>query len=205
MALALFSFPAGAQMPGAPVLQNAWAAPGLVIAADIAGGSGSSVYAGALGWAPASGRFQLSGGGGFQSVSGGGSRGVYGVRAAFPLMQMMGGKLGIAGFAGVGGGAGKTGDTTRTTTMIPAGVAMAFRQAIGSAGRGFSFYLDPVYQYHTGGSGSQGYFRVAAGVDAGISSRFGLTLGAESGGKAGTGEAGPGGTSFGVGISMKLR
>lgn len=196
---------AGAQMPGAPVLQNAWASPGIVVAADIAGGSGSSVYAAAAGWTPGSGRFQLSAGAGVQSVTGGSSRAVYGLRAAMPLMQAMSGKLGLAAFAGVGGGAGKTGDTTSSTSVIPAGIAIGYRQAIGTAGRGFSAYVDPSYQHHTGSKGSQGYFRLAGGVDAGISARFGLTFGFEGGAGAKKGTVGPSGTLYGLGISMKLR
>lgn len=200
----LCSVPLAAQMPGAPVLQNAWAAPGIVIAGNIAGGSGSNVYAGAVGWAPSSGRFQVSGGAGVQSRSGAGSRTVYGARVALPLKQFMSGKVGIAGFAGIGGGSAKTGDTTSSTSVIPAGVAIGYRQAIGTSGRGFSAYVDPSYQHHTGSKGSKGYIRVAGGLDAGISSRFGLTVGFESGAKANPGTVGPGGGLYGVGISMKL-
>src|SRR3954447_24923507 len=54
---------ASAQMPGAPVLQNSWASPGIVVALDFASGMGS-LYGGAVGWAPSSGRFQLSAGAG---------------------------------------------------------------------------------------------------------------------------------------------
>jgi hypothetical protein len=196
----------GAQMPGAPVLQNAWAAPGIVVAANIAGGSGSSVYAGAAAWTPASGRFQLSGGAGLQSITGaGGGRAVYGARVAMPLMQAMSGRLGVAAFVGAGGGAGKTGDTTRSNTVIPAGLGVGYRQAIGTAGRGFSAYVDPSYQYHSGAKGSKSYIRFAVGVDIGISARFGLTAGLESGAKAKLGTVGPRGSLYGIGISMKLR
>src|ERR1051325_11829407 len=51
LGVTVLSSPAAAQMPGAPVLQNAWRSPGLVVAADFAGGSGS-LYGGAVGWAP---------------------------------------------------------------------------------------------------------------------------------------------------------
>src|SRR3954462_11617157 len=69
-----------AQMPGAPVLQNAWASPGMVVAVDIAGGS-RTLYGGAVGWAPSAGRFQFSGGvGSLSPKGGGGSRIVYGGR-----------------------------------------------------------------------------------------------------------------------------
>jgi hypothetical protein len=194
---------ASAQMPGAPVLQNAWAAPGMVVALDVAGGSGT-MYGGAVGWAPSNGRFQLSAGGGAQSPKGGSSRVVYGVRAAFPIMQMMSGKLGLGGFVGAGGGPAKAGDTTSSKGIIPAGVAIGYRQAIGTAGRGISAYVDPNYQYHTGAFQKKGYFRVGGGVDVGVSSRFGVTLGFESGAAAKAGDVGPSGSLYGLGVSMKL-
>ena len=202
-ALTLAASSAFAQMPGAPVLQNAWAAPGMVVALDIAGGNGSA-YGGAIGWAPSSGRFQLSAGAGAHSPKGGSSRAVYGARAAFPVMQMMAGKLGFSGFVGIGGGAAKTGDTTSSKTIVPVGVGVGYRQAIGTAGRGISAYLDPNYQYHSGTAGNKGYFRVGGGVDIGVSARFGVTLGFESGATAKAGEVGPGGSLYGVGLSMKL-
>jgi hypothetical protein len=194
---------AAAQMPGAPVLQNAWAAPGTVIAIDIAGGKGT-LYGGALGWAPSSGRFQLSAGAGVHNPTGGGSRGVYGARVALPLMQIMGNKLGIAGFVGIGGGATKAGDTTSSKSILPVGLAVGYRQPIGTAGRGVSAYLDPNYQFHSGTAGNKGYFRVGGGVDFGVSARFGITLGFESGTNAKAGEVGPASGLYGVGVSMKL-
>ena len=199
------SSPASGQMPGAPVLQNAWAAPGLVLAANIAGGSGSSVYGVAAGWAPANGRFHLSGGGGWQTGLEGGDRAVYGVRGALPILQLMDGKLGIAAFGGIGGGGADDADTTRSNLVIPGGVAVGYRQAIGTAGRGFSVFLDPTYQYHSGSSDvGRHYFRIGGGVDASLSARFGLTLGFEAGGVAGDGQVGPTSSTYGLGISMKL-
>jgi hypothetical protein len=201
LALIACAATAGAQMPGSPVLQNAWAAPGIVLALDISGGSGST-YAGALGWAPSSGRFQLSGGAGIQSDNG--SRGVYGARLALPLAQLMGGNLGIAAFAGIGGGSGSSTDTTQSATVVPAGLAAGYRRAIGTSGRGFSIFVDPNYQYHSGDAGSDGYFRVGFGVDAGLSSRFGITLGGEAGSSAPAGSVGPDGTLYGIAVSMKI-
>jgi hypothetical protein len=193
-----------AQMPGAPVLQNAWASPGMVVALDIGGGAGT-LYGGAIGWAPSAGRFQFSGGVGTLSPKGGGgSRVVYGGRVAMPIMQMMAGKLGIAGFVGIGGGAPKAGDTTGSKSIVPAGVAIGYRQAIGTAGRGVSAFLDPNYQFHTGTKGNKGYFRVGGGVDLGVSSRFGVTLGFESGGNAKPGTVGPSSGLYGIGVSMKF-
>jgi hypothetical protein len=192
---------ATAQMPGAPVLQNAWASPGTVLAVDFAGGGGGSVYAGAVAWAPGGGRFQFSAGAGSQSVTGGSSRVVYGARLALPVMQAMGGKLGVAGFGGIGGGSTKAAnlvDSAQAKLVVPAGAAIGYRQAIGTAGRGFSAYLSPHYQYRSRDAGNMSGFRVGYGVDAGISSRFGLTAGGESG----SGSAG--GTTWGIALSMKL-
>src|SRR5437762_12780543 len=83
IALTVLAGSAEAQLPGAPVLQNVWATPGVVGAFDLAGGSGGSVYAAAGSWTPNAGRFQFSGGLGMQARSGGGGSSVaYGVRAA---------------------------------------------------------------------------------------------------------------------------
>jgi hypothetical protein len=192
---------ASAQMPGAPVLQNAWAAPGSVVAADFSGGGGASVYAGALGWTPASGRYQLSAGAGWQSVKAGSSRGVYGVRLAMPLMQAMAGRLGVAGFVGVGGGASKAatrGDSLQAKLVVPAGGAISYRQAVGTAGRGFSVYLTPHYQYMSRDAGNMSGFNFGYGLDLGVTPRFGLTVGGESGASGGTSSL------WGAAISMKL-
>jgi hypothetical protein len=193
-----------AQMPGAPVLQNAWATPGIVVAANFASGSGSSVWAAAASWGPGDSvaRFALSGGGGMQSVTGAKSRGVYGARAAMSLTQMMGGKMGLGLFAGVGGGAGGTGDTTAIKTLVPVGVSIGYRQAMGR--RGFSVYGSPSVQWASGTAGSASRFRVGLGLDVGLSSRFGLTGGAEFGQSAPDGEVGPRGTSYGIGGSFAL-
>jgi hypothetical protein len=117
---------------------------------------------------------------------------------------MMAGNLGIGGFVGIGGGGAKTGETTVSKSIIPAGIAVGYRRAVGTAGRGFSGYLSPNYQYHSGTAGKKGYFRVGGGVDVGISARFGLTVGFESGAKADVGKVGPAGGLYGVGLSMKL-
>ena len=200
---------AAAQLPGAPVLQNAWAAPGIVAALDFAGGSkganGGSAgsYAAAAGWAPGNAHFQLSAGGGIQSGSGT-SRGVFAGRAAFTVMQLMGGKLGLAAFAGVGGGPVKSTDTLTAKTVVPASLAVGYRLGIGTSGKGFSVYADPHYQHQAGVRTSSGTFRVGVGVDAGITSRFGATLGLEAGSSAKVGTTGPRATTFGLGVSYKF-
>jgi hypothetical protein len=203
------AMPAMAQLPGAPVLQNAWAAPGIVGALDLAGGGGGGgrasggTYAVAAGWAPANARFQISAGGGIQS-GGGLSRGVYGARVAFSVLQMMNGNLGLGAFVGAGGGPVPAGDSVTAKSVLPAGVAIGYRLAMGSSGRGFSVYTDPQYQREAGAKNSSGVFRVGIGVDAGITPRLGATLGLETGSSAPAGKTGPHGSSFGLGISMKF-
>jgi hypothetical protein len=208
-AVIVLSASANAQMPGAPVLQNAWATPGLVGAVDLSGGSDGSTYAAAVGWTPGSGRFQLSGGFGAQTRTGLGSRSVYGVRAAIPF----GGPsstFGFAAFAGIGGSSGAKKTTNPvagtavvdvpSTTQIPLGAAIGWRKAIGS-NHGLSVYGTPSYVLFSGGSKSGGLFRASIGADAGITSSIGATLGIEFGGTRPRAVGGPSGTLYGLGIS----
>jgi hypothetical protein len=192
----------GAQMPGVPVFQNAWATPGVVGAVDLSGGSGSTVWAGAVSFAPTGGRVQLSGGFGSQSTTGQGSRGVYGIRLATSIAQLMGGKIGLGAFAGIGGGGKSTRDSSLTTSLLPIGIAIGFRQPIGTTGtHGFSAYLTPSFQRATASVGSSSSFRVATGLDVGLSKNFGLTAGIEFGKAVAAGHAGPRGSLYGVGAS----
>ena len=189
----------GAQMPGAPVLQNAWASPGLVGAIDYGGGDGS-VYAGAVSWASATARLQLSGGIGVRSRSGGaGSKSVYGVRAALPLGGAAS-PIGFGLFAGVGGGQNAAADSAASTTEIPIGVAIGWRRAVGSS-HGFSLYATPSYVYFSGGDKPGGVMRVGIGVDIGLTKMLGATVGAEFGGTRSASIGGPTGTLWGVGLS----
>lgn len=208
---------AGAQMPGAPVLQNAWATPGIVVAANYGGSSDGSVFAGAAGWAPGGGRFQVSGGIGYQSQTGASGRTVYGARVAVPFLGGASSTFGFAGFAGVGGGPSKTtssvvtlpsgivvaGDSTSFTTEIPLGVAVGWRHAIGS-NHGLSLYATPAYVLYSGGSKNGGLFRAALGADFGITSSLGATAGVDFGGKRARGFGGPTASQFGAGISYAL-
>src|SRR5918999_255677 len=93
------------QLPGLPVLQNAFVGPGLAAAVNGGGGSGSSAYAAALGWSPRSARFQVSIGAGAH-VGGGETGGAFGARVAVPVFSFRNGSLGVAAFAGVGGARG---------------------------------------------------------------------------------------------------
>jgi hypothetical protein len=193
---------ADAQIPGAPILQNAWATPGLVGALNFGGGSDGTVFAAAASWSPASGRFQLSGGGGAQTRTGKGSRGVYGVRAAIPFGGAQS-SFGFAAFAGVGGGNGGTSafpDSISSTTEVPIGVGIGWRRAIG-ANHGVSIYATPAYVLFSGGSKNGSLFRGSLGSDVGITPALGATVGVEFGGTRPRGYGGPSGTIFGLGVS----
>lgn len=206
---------ADAQLPGAPVLQNVWATPGLAAAVDFAGGSDGSVYAGAVGWSPGSGRFQLSAGAGYQTRTGGDSRGVYGARVSMPFGGASS-SFGFAGFIGVGGGPAQIKtvgvvdpvsggivhvDSATSTTEVPIGAAIGWRKTLGSS-HGLSVYATPAYVlYSGGGSKSSGLFRAAVGADFGITNAIGATVGVDFGGNRPRGLGGPSSTLYGIGLT----
>jgi len=205
---------ADGQMPGAPVLQNAWSSPGIVGAVNVTGGSDGSTYAGAGSWAPGSGRFQVSGGLGYQTRSGSNSSLAYGARIAMPFGGASS-SFGFAAFAGVGGGGSGTkkttpsialdtlADSTMSTAQIPIGVGIGWRRSFGGT-RGVSFYATPSYTYYTGGSHSGGLIRTAVAADFGITQRIGATAGIEFGATRARAIGGPSGTLYGVGVSYAL-
>jgi hypothetical protein len=218
---------ADAQIPGAPVLQNVWATPGSVGAANVAGGGGWTVYAAALSWTPGFGNVQISGGGGFATGIGNSSRGTYGVRVAAPFGGVSS-ELGFGVFAGVGGGPARTTsttvsctvvlpscavirpvvstsglmtfDSTTNTTVIPIGAAIGWRRATGPS-NGVSVYASPAFVYYGGGTNSTGLMRVGIGIDAGLTSAIGVTGGFEFGGTRPQAIGGPSGVVYGLGVS----
>jgi len=218
---------ADAQMPGAPILQNVWATPGLVGAINVGGGGGTTVYAAALAWTPEMGRFQVIGGAGAGTGSGTGSRGAYGIRVAAPLGGTSS-TVGVAIFGGVGGGPARTQttavsctvfspgcavisptratsaififDSTTSTTIIPLGASIGWRNAIGSS-HGISIYASPTFMYCAGGTSNASLFRMGIGIDGGLTSSLGLTGGLEFGGTRPQAIGGPSGVVYGAGIS----
>lgn len=228
IAAVLYAVNADAQIPGLPVLQNAWATAGMNAALDIGGGDGS-VYAGALSWTPAGGHFEVSGGAGYRSRTGAKGAPVYGLRAAIPFGSASG-SFGFAAFAGIGGGGSSTThtaapcllgvtpgcvpvvgagltdtgtvtvDSTSNSLEIPIGVGIGWRRAIGGA-HGVSVYATPSYVFFTGGSKSGGLIRAALAADVGITPAIGATLGVEFGGKRPRGAGGPSGVLYGLGVS----
>ena len=194
LGLTAISVSAIAQVPGAPVLQNAFANPGLAIAANFGGGAGQSFYGAAAAWGLGSGKLQVSGAAG-AARSNGATRGAYGGRLAASVWSSSGGALGVAAFGGVGGAPGtQTAGvvTTPAVMTVPAGVTFGYRRPLGSS-RGMSAYVSPFYRWMRTDSGtvaSTGSVRVSLGLDFAFSPSFGATFGTElgqrSGGSAGS-------------------
>jgi len=194
------------QLPGAPVLQNAWAAPGIVAAANYGGSSEGSVFAGAFAWSPASAQFQISAGAGARSLTNAGSNFAYGLRAAVPVFGLER-PIGVADFAGIGGGSSQNvafPDSSASTGQVPVGVSIGWRRAVGS-GRGVSVYATPAFVYQFGGSESASLFRLGIGLDLGLSRSFGVTAGVDFGSTRSRGFGGPTGAQFGLGLSYLFR
>jgi hypothetical protein len=208
--LAMFAAPAlagrraTAQMPGTPVLQNAFANPGITAALDVSSLGGASSYAAAGAWAPATGRFQVSGGIGLQTRTGAGTRTLYGARLNVPVVGATS-SMGISLFAGFGGLSGGGIDSSVARTVFPLGATIGYRAALGT-GHGVSIYASPVYEAITrgGNSGSASVFRGALGLDVGITSAIGATVGIEFGGKQAEGSGKPSGTAFGAALSYVI-
>ena len=193
-----------AQMPGVPVLQNAFANPGITAAVNIATIGATSSYGLAGAWAPGSARFQVSAGVGAQTRSGTPTRTVYGARVNVPVFGATG-SFAAGVFAGYGGLAGAELDSTDAKSMIPVGATIAYRLGLGMV-RGFSVYASPVYEWigRGGSGGTTSAFRGALGVDIGITSSIGVTVGVELGPKHDANSAKPSGTAFGAGVSYAL-
>lgn len=176
-----------AQVPGVPVLQNAFSNPGLAFAANFGSGSGQSYYGAAAAWGMGSeGKLSLSAAAGAQSGNGA-TRGAYGARASSRIWSSGGGALGVGGFVGVGGAPSTSVDgvvTNPAVTMIPIGLSVGYRRGLGST-RGISAYVSPFYRWLKSDSGtvsSSGAVRVSGGLDFSFSPSLGLTVGGDLGG-----------------------
>ena len=177
-----------AQIPGAPVLQNGFITPGLIVAADAGAGWNHGVAAAAASYAPNSRSVALSAaaGAGFPD----GPAFAYGVRATLPIPVFpRRGALGVVGFVGIGGLFGPT-----TVTDIPIGAGIGYRHALGESG-GISVYATPFYLIQRSG-GNEGSFRTGLGTDVTVTPRMGVTFGADAGTR--------GGPRFGAGIAYLI-
>lgn len=202
---ALAAETAAAQMPGQPVLQNAWVNPGITLAANAGIANEANGYAAALSWAPGGARFGLAAGLGAYVPDGGSTTTAFGARLAVPIPVLRrDGSFGVAAFAG--GGAARDGDTR--LVRLPAGIALGWRKALGET-RGISAYATPFYAWSRATVGdvsvSDGAVRVSAGLDFAVTRSIGVSAGYETGQKSVDGNPGPAGDVFGVGVSYLLR
>ena len=200
--------PVHAQMLGVPVLQNGFSNPGITVAVNYGSAQNVRGYGLAGAWAPASGRFQVSGGLGKYDPDADKSWFTYGGRVAVPLTGLTGtGAFGVAPFAGLG--AASRGGTS--IMHLPAGVAAGYRRPLGAT-RAISVYGSSFYGWTRLTSDvedakpvSNGVIRFSGGLDVALMPAFGITIGYEAGQKADLGEPGPTGSVFGVGLSYALR
>jgi hypothetical protein len=204
IAFALAHVPvAHAQMLGAPVLQNAFANRGVTVGVDFGSGSDLSSYGGAVSWSPMSAKYALSGGIAYLDPKFGSGTATYGARLMVPVLHRFP-EFGVAPFVGMGG-ATRSGVTD---WQIPLGIAVGYRRAVGASGRAISGYVSPFYSWarvrENGQTSTHGLFRVSIGVDAAVLPQVGVTVGYETGAKAGVGEAGATGGIFGLGVSYAL-
>lgn len=222
MAAVVLATSSAAQLPGTPTLQNAFVAPGGVVALDYGGTSGAQTYAAALSYVPSSAKLSFAGGYGWRNGSGTTQSGVWGLRLAFPFGTFKG-DFGVAAFAGVGGGPQVTtthtllvatgsgvfqqavvSDTLSSTTQVPVGLSIGWRRFFGGA-QGFSIYATPSYVFYSGGTANGNLMRIGVGSDIGISPALGISLGAEFGGTRQAALGGPNGVLYGVGVSYVFK
>ena len=193
------------QMPGSPTLQNAFVNPGITAAVDASGMGGATTYAAAAAWAPGSARFQFSGGVGAQVRTSASTRTAYGARLNIPVIGATS-SFGVSVFAGYGAiTGGEAMDSSVARALIPVGATASYRHVIGS-NHGVSIYGSPVFESVTrgGGASTTSVFRGAIGLDLGITSAIGLTLGLELGGRQAEGSGKPSGTAFGAALSYAI-
>ena len=195
---------ANGQMPGTPSLQNAFVNPGITAALNIASLGGASSYSAAGAWAPSSAHFQFSAGVGAQTRTSEPTRTVYGLRVNIPLLGESA-SFGLSAFVGYGGLSGGDIDSSTTRALIPVGVTLGYRMALGG-NHGFSIYGSPLYEVveRGGGAGNASVFRGAVGMDFGITSSIGATLGLEFGSNQGPESGKPSGTAFGAALSYAI-
>ena len=206
--IALAGSPLHAQLPGLPVLQNAFSNPGITVAANYGSGEGTTTLGAAGAWAPSSGRFQFSAGVGSTKPDEGDRATAYGARVAAALFTFAGGSIGAAPFLGVGG-AGVDG---QRLTHVPVGVGLGWRRALGET-RAISVHASPFFSWWRqtiAGEDedevlSKGLFRASVGADVSLFANFGATAGLEAGSKAANGDPGPTGTVWGVALSYAFR
>ncbi|MGH7637066.1 MAG: hypothetical protein ACREOK_05390 [Gemmatimonadaceae bacterium] len=178
------------------MLQNAFANPGLAVAANFGGGGGQSLFALAAGWGLGE-RILLSAAAGAQRANDA-TRGAYGGRASMNAWTSAGGggSLGVAAFAGVGGAPRTRSDGVMTNAAIftiPVGLSLGYRKNLGTT-RGISAYASPMYRWtrlttDDDGTVSDSNFRFALGLDFSFNPSLGVTVGGEFGSRSSEGSS----------------
>jgi hypothetical protein len=197
--------PACAQMPGQPVLQNAFTNPGWAFGVNYGDSDEALGYGGAIAWGNASAKLGLSAGGGIWDPAQGENVFAWGARALWSPLRFAQDRMAAGVFAGIGGARQDELDLIEA----PVGVAASFRAAIGET-RGISVYATPFLRLSRadlgGGVGESNWlFRSSIGVDVAALPRLGVTLGYEFGATAEAGTPGPTGGIFGLGVSYVMR
>jgi hypothetical protein len=180
----------GAQIPGAPVLQNGFISPGLIVAADGAIAKDYGLVAVAGSYAPTSRSAVVTAalGAGFPTS---GTAFAYGIRFAAPVpVFARRSAFGAVGFVGLGGLL-----STPNVVDLPLGAGVGYRHALGASG-GISVYATPFFLLERAGT-SRGSFRTGLGTDITVSPRVGVTAGMDAGTR--------GVPRFGAGLAYLLR
>jgi hypothetical protein len=192
-------------MPTVPLLQNGFTSSGMTLAINYGSASNTSAYALAVGWGPASRRFQISGAiGGVRPDSGGTWTG-YGARVAIPLYTGPADRFGVALFGGVGGARR---DTT-SISRVPIGLGVGYRFPLGET-RSVSAYASPFFVWSRlseRGARAQAdnAMRGSAAIDLVLTRNVGLTAGYEFGGGRAGGSPGASNGVFGAAVSYAFR
>jgi hypothetical protein len=194
-----------AQMPGQPVLQNAFTNPGWAFGVNYGDSDDALGYGGAVAWGNGGAKFGVSLGGGVWDPANGESVFAWGARGMWSPLRFANDQLGGAVFAGIGGA--RQGELD--LIEAPIGVSVGYRARIGET-RGISIYAAPFFRVSRadlgGGEGeTSALVRGSVGVDVAVLPRLGVTAGYEFGATADAGEPGPSGGTFGLGISYVLR
>lgn len=195
---------ASGQMPGQPVIQNAFANPGLGVGVNYGDSDEALGYGAAVGFGTASGKLGLSGGLGIWDPANAESVFAWGARAMWAPLRFLEERLAAGVYAGIGGARQNDIDVI----AVPVGIMAGFRTALTET-RGISFYASPFLRLSRadfgGGAGENTWlFRGSVGVDVAVHERVGITVGYEFGATADPGEPGPTGGTVGLGVSYVL-
>ena len=133
---------AGAQMLGAPVLQNAFTNRGFTIGLNVGTGDDLTSYGAAAAWSPMSAKYQFSAGVAYLDPKNGSGTATYGARLMVPVLKRTS-PYGVAPFVGMGG----ANFDGVNDWQIPLGISAGYRRALGTSGRGISAYVSPFYTW----------------------------------------------------------